>query len=259
MSNRTSASFAMVALLLFGGCTFSSIEPNPDHCVNNDGNDYCSTRGYGLMYCSVGTLDCPGHDSPQGDGCVASRPVNSCYSPCGGGPMSSLGGDQGCGSTVTSNGDEDVAGGVSSLSGVETLGSGGWESGTTLGGAGDAGSDDASGSTGATDGQEPVLPPCGENEYCPEPYVCYGQGLPDYSLCTETCHDLNCPVVEEVAMSCSWIPLAFDPLASPLCVFDCSDDEDCPTGMDCHRVGIPGIPGVWDGFEVGRCLWPQAG
>jgi len=248
--------FAMTTLLILVGCSFTSIEPNPEHCVNNGGNDYCLTRGY--MFCAMGTLGCPGHDTPQGDGCVQDPPTAACYSPCGGGPLISPGGDHSCLDT-TSDGEGDAEGGVSSQSDAETSESSGW----ALDGSSEGMSETTSGddsSTGTSTGLDPAEPsdhpPCNDNGECTEPYICYDILLPDYSLCTETCVD-HCPFIADgIPMSCSWIPLAFG--RPPQCVVDCRDDDDCPTGMSCQSVDIPVVEGWWEeAFDVNRCLWPH--
>lgn len=61
-----------------------SVRPNPDHCNNNDGDAYCRRlQPDGTQpYCEVGDEPCitPGRERY---GCVAERPKDECYSPCG--------------------------------------------------------------------------------------------------------------------------------------------------------------------------------
>src|SRR5215213_2143540 len=100
------------------GCRIS--KPNPFHCANNDGDAYCAERfdDGSRPYCQLGIDECI---TPNSDfGCVAERPTDECYSPCGGR------------STVDENGEcvmiEDSSSGSSS--GTETGSSGSSESGS---------------------------------------------------------------------------------------------------------------------------------
>jgi hypothetical protein len=54
------------------------IEPTPNHCFNQDGNDFCAEKyGDERKFCGVCDFDIK-------DGCTAERPPEaSCYSPCG--------------------------------------------------------------------------------------------------------------------------------------------------------------------------------
>lgn len=76
------STFAIASFFLLG-CRF--IEDNRDHCGNNDGDTYCAAlhADGARPYCEAGTKGCitPGHER---DGCVAERPQDECYSPCGG-------------------------------------------------------------------------------------------------------------------------------------------------------------------------------
>jgi len=63
------------------GCRFT--EYNSGHCANNEGDATCELIGDGSKpYCRRGTDECitPGSEH----GCVAERPEDACYSPCGG-------------------------------------------------------------------------------------------------------------------------------------------------------------------------------
>ncbi|MCA9656124.1 MAG: hypothetical protein KC501_39840 [Myxococcales bacterium] len=62
------------------GCSFT--EQNPGHCFNNGGDEYCRTRDPSRPFCERGQDECI--SSSNDLGCVAERPVDSCYSPCGG-------------------------------------------------------------------------------------------------------------------------------------------------------------------------------
>lgn len=72
-----------ISSLLVLGCGFS--ENNPDHCSNNQGDAYCVELDHdgSLLYCEAGIKGCitPDHER---FGCVADRPKDECYSPCGG-------------------------------------------------------------------------------------------------------------------------------------------------------------------------------
>lgn len=54
------------------------IEPTPNHCFNQDGNDFCAEKyGDERRFCGTCDFDIK-------DGCTAERPAEaSCYSPCG--------------------------------------------------------------------------------------------------------------------------------------------------------------------------------
>jgi len=77
-------STAAIGACLVLACRFT--ESNPEHCGNNDGDAYCARlpSSEALPYCEAGTPDCttPGHER---HGCVAERPPDACYRPCGGG------------------------------------------------------------------------------------------------------------------------------------------------------------------------------
>ena len=125
-------STAAIGSLLVLGCPFT--ESNPDHCGNNDGDAYCARLAPDgtLPYCEAGTKDCitPGHERY---GCVAERPQNECYSPCGGR------------STLAENGE--------CLSGSETTEATTTTSGTTT-------------SNPSTESTGPM--PCADNQDCPD-------------------------------------------------------------------------------------------
>ncbi|MBC8068549.1 MAG: hypothetical protein IAG13_09470 [Deltaproteobacteria bacterium] len=60
-----------------------TIEPDPNHCMHNDGDAFCVEQHTKKIRPFCGYASC---DSSYGDGCVLTRPVeDACYSPCGGG------------------------------------------------------------------------------------------------------------------------------------------------------------------------------
>jgi len=85
-STRATASTIMFACLL-AGITSCRTEPttlDPTHCNYNEGDSYCAQKypDGSLPFCESGR---PGCISPQETfGCTAERPVDECYSPCGG-------------------------------------------------------------------------------------------------------------------------------------------------------------------------------
>ena len=69
-----------------------TIEPDPKHCMHNDGNAFCVEQHTKKIrpFCAYASCD-----AAYGDGCVGTQPVDeACYSPCGGGK--SLAEDPGC-------------------------------------------------------------------------------------------------------------------------------------------------------------------
>lgn len=81
-STKLLPTFTLASFFVLG-CSFS--EPNPEHCASNDGDAYCAgLHADGTRpYCEAGTKGCitPGYER---FGCVAERPQDACYSPCGG-------------------------------------------------------------------------------------------------------------------------------------------------------------------------------
>ncbi len=106
-------------LLLTHGCRFSEV--NTKHCAYNEGDAYCAAQhpDGSRPYCESGEEPCVSPDTLYG--CVAERPADACYSPCGGR------------STIDENGEcvmvEDSSTGPSSGTDTEESGSG--ESSTT--------------------------------------------------------------------------------------------------------------------------------
>jgi hypothetical protein len=86
MSRTTISSLALPGLLFGVGVTVGvackRVEPNENHCFNNDGNAFCRERhgdDPAFAFCSSGCVA----PTPAQDGCVAERPADDCYSPCG--------------------------------------------------------------------------------------------------------------------------------------------------------------------------------
>lgn len=64
------------------GCRFTELDPL--HCTNNDGDAYCAQQfpDGSRPHCELGSSGCLSDDSRLG--CLAERPTDECYSPCGG-------------------------------------------------------------------------------------------------------------------------------------------------------------------------------
>lgn len=240
-----------VTFFILGACTFSSIGSNPDHCVNNGGNEYCGGRGYDLAFCSKGILGCPGNDSPQGDGCVASAPGQSCYSPCG---EDSWGGNVSCDAGVSTSEAGGGTGAEISTGESSLLTSSTWsESGAVMDDEGSLSSSSTSlgvSSSSSDDGQPPMAgdpySPCmlDADVACLPPYgQCY-QYIDGYNFCTRTCViDDVCPPPPDGNAE------AICAVAISLCVLECTNDGSCPEGMGCEVAPFPGNPR--------RCVWPD--
>ncbi len=127
------------------GCL--SARPDPNHCLNLDGDRTCAERYAGeRVFCSTCAF------TPTEDGCVADRPDDACHSPCGGGAW--LDEDASCvGESSSSSGTE-----ASSTSGetmqTETGSESGSESSTT-------GPMPCMGSEDCTDAAAPFCEPVG--------------------------------------------------------------------------------------------------
>lgn len=123
-------------------CARESTVPNPNHCANQTGDDWCATRyeDGSRPFCILGNGLCG--TTPGRDGCVDARPAeDECYSPCG--------------SSMT------VAEDASCLPGGESTGTEG--SSTTEGMTGTSETASESGSSSTT-GPEP----CERNQDCTE-------------------------------------------------------------------------------------------
>jgi hypothetical protein len=103
------------------GCAITA--PDPLHCGNNEGNGYCAAQfpDGSRPFCELGAGACI---SPESElGCVSERPVDECYSPCGGR------------STIDFNGecvmDESSTGSSGTATDTEASSSSGSESSTT--------------------------------------------------------------------------------------------------------------------------------
>lgn len=200
---------------------------NPVHCSVGSGDAVCMAlhADVGLPYCST----CSNPPSPYGNGCVAERPEDACYSPCGqGSTVDELDACQG--ETTDTDASSDTTG-LAQSTGTSTS--------TT-----DA-LDDSSGTTTATG--------CASNDACPEPTplcideVCVSCSLapdptaacqsldPARPLCTEAgC--VACTVAD--ASACEGVTPVCD-VPSGTCV-GCSFHDQCPASA-CH-------------IEEGSCL-----
>jgi len=85
--NRTTI---LIALALGGSfavsCVQTSFSLNPDYCSGaQDGDSFCAEMypDGSKPYCRSGTSACENGAEPEFDGCVAERPEDECYSPCG--------------------------------------------------------------------------------------------------------------------------------------------------------------------------------
>lgn len=68
-----------VLLLSLFAMTDCGVEPDPGHCMHQTGNEFCQVTHVNLPYCGTCTF------TPARDGCVAERPEDACYAPCGNG------------------------------------------------------------------------------------------------------------------------------------------------------------------------------
>ncbi|MEX1362977.1 MAG: right-handed parallel beta-helix repeat-containing protein, partial [Nannocystaceae bacterium] len=71
-----------VGLLLAQGCKIVGF--NADHCTNNDGDAHCAELfpDGSRPYCETAVGECLSGESING--CVSARPLDECYTPCGG-------------------------------------------------------------------------------------------------------------------------------------------------------------------------------
>jgi hypothetical protein len=71
-----------LGLLAAHGCRYSEVDSL--HCGNNEGNAYCAEQfpDGSRPYCELGAGPCISSEAQLG--CVAERPADECYSPCGG-------------------------------------------------------------------------------------------------------------------------------------------------------------------------------
>jgi hypothetical protein len=71
-----------LGLLAAHGCRYSEVDPL--HCGNNEGDAYCAEQfsDGSRPYCELGAGSCISSNAQLG--CVAERPADECYSPCGG-------------------------------------------------------------------------------------------------------------------------------------------------------------------------------
>lgn len=156
------------AFLAFGtaslaatGCPTTEIVRNEDHCANRGGNAHCEAFDSRFPYCGRGS--CFPEDR---DGCLAERPEDACYSPCGGGISLADDPDQTCAgidtlaSTDGSTTGPGTTDGPSTSDGVTTQGASTETSESTApGGESETGGTetDSDGETGTTTGPIPCL------------------------------------------------------------------------------------------------------
>lgn len=226
----------LFAMTLLAGCSFTSIGPNPDHCVNGGGDDFCEERHHRSMFCSMGMIDCPGHESPSQDGCVDDQPGDVCYSPCGMVPFSV---------DSTCLGD-DALGGASGSSGSTT------STGAETAEMSSTSQGDLPDSPDLPNVPNNPYPPCalGTADVCVMPYErCY-QYIDGFNVCSMSCSYSNdCPQVDASA-SVSCVEIQDHGTRSNWCLLDCSHAETCPDGMQCRIATMaPGMPS--------RCVWPN--
>lgn len=71
-----------LGLLAAHGCRYSEVDSL--HCGNNEGDNYCAEQfpDGSRPYCELGAGSCVSSEAQLG--CVAERPADECYSPCGG-------------------------------------------------------------------------------------------------------------------------------------------------------------------------------
>ena len=133
------------------GCRYSELDST--HCANNDGDAYCAAwfSDGSRPFCERGTAECVGDDAERG--CVAVRPPDACYSPCGG----------------RSSAIEQDACVVEASSGSSGASTGSVEPGSSSSGDSSSDPDPGSSTTGppACDGDEIPCEPCTAHEHCP--------------------------------------------------------------------------------------------
>lgn len=226
---RTMHTMTRSALILAGlgvgmslGCL--SFSANPDHCSNLDGDATCaSLYGNDRPFCSWGRAAC--ESTPAGDGCVEARPIDACYSPCGGAALL-----------------EDAAGciGATGSSTDDTAGS--TESSTTVAGTADASESSTTGPVPCiehADCDDPVAPFC--DAVSGQCVTCAATEAPD-GACAEVdpsaplCVDGACvQCTAENAAVCDELRLLCDD-EGHVCV-PCAAHEECASGACELAVG----------------------
>lgn len=205
--------------------------PNLGHCSFGSGDAVCAALypSGSLQYCTL----CSGHPSPHGNGCVADRPEDACYSPCGQG--STIDEIDAC-LDETTDADTDAT--------AETAGP---AESTSTGTSTTAALDDSGTTTAAG---------CASNDACAEPTplcideVCVPCSLaPDPSAACQSldparplCTEAGCVAcTADDAAACEGVTPVCD-VPSGTCV-GCSFHEQCPASA-CH-------------IEEGGCLPPD--
>jgi hypothetical protein len=135
-----------------------TIEPDPSHCMHNDGDAFCVEQHVKKIRPFCGIASC---DASYGDGCVGTRPVeDACYSPCGGGK--SLAEDPSCEppvmttATAGDSGESSETGAPERTTGSTETGAsqtttGATETGSSEGSSGATEAGSSAGSSGATE------------------------------------------------------------------------------------------------------------
>ena len=85
----------LCASFVLGACTVTTRELNPDHCSNNEGDQYCAENFAGRPLCISGVGDCT---MGGRTGCVADLD-DACHFPCGALSPASCGDNQGSSSS----------------------------------------------------------------------------------------------------------------------------------------------------------------
>ncbi len=262
------------------GCAVTT--PDANYCANQDGDAFCRYRhpDEGLGFCLSHTSLCEQEYPPPSsvatpfDGCLATKPDESCYSPCGG--RMAVDDDSSClpatsSSGGTFSGTGSTTGGGSASSG----GSGnGGSAGTTTGRA--SGETRGDSTTAGSSGTSSKDPRCGNgaidaNEFCDADLTCANLGLAggmavcidcmqfDLSDCT-TCGNLVSNPGEEcdgplpMDFTCSDIPdLSLDsgiPQCSDNCTYDTTNCYECGNGIvEGPELCDPGLPA-----DLSSCL-----
>lgn len=228
MSFRMMMGATTLGLLGAQACQFA--EDNLQHCATRDGDAFCARMGDGTRpYCRRGTDACITPDDGV-HGCVAARPVDACYSPCGG--RSTIDADGSCAMEDTSSSSE---------------------GGTTTGPA------SSSGATDTTAG--PV--PCAGPEDCPDPDAPFCN---DDGLCLP-CNLAPLPALADAACAAidPLLPLCRDDGACVACTSSRHDacDPDLLVCDDSLGLCVPCLahepcPSTACQLDLGLCFPPDS-
>lgn len=183
------------------------------HCALLDGDATCAALGDSLPFCSAGCMR-----SPQGNGCVAQRPADDCYSPCGGG--------------LTVDQLSECPAATTTAAGSDTLAPPGTGTDTTTGsGPGPSSGDDTSGACTTDEDCSPQLCVGGACVTCdatPQPDQACARHDPARPLCVDgTC--VACTAADAGACG-GTTPICDEP--SGTCV-GCTTHDQCG-GSACH-------------------------